>query len=126
MNDAALTDHTSGGFKSGRGKSTMQRTESSLDCRAMNAANTVPKSESRRISRALLGAEPFRLFFPLGTLAGLIGVALWPLHFTGMIESYPGQNHGHIMANGLFGSFIFGFLGTAMPRMLSLPRFSFW
>ena len=66
------------------------------------------------------------MFFPLGTLAGLSGVALWPLHFGGVIESYPGQNHAHLMANGLFGSFIFGFLGTAMPRMLSVPRFTFW
>lgn len=65
--------------------------------------------------------EPFRLFFPLATLAGIIGVALWPLHLLGISATYPGQFHARIMTHGLFGGFIFGFLGTAMPRMLSAP-----
>ena len=82
--------------------------------------------KTRRINLAILGAEPFRLFFPAGVIAGIIGVALWPLYFGGVIESYPGQNHAHIMANGMFGSFIFGFLGTAIPRMLSVARLYFW
>jgi uncharacterized protein involved in response to NO len=64
-------------------------------------------------------AEPFRIFFPAGVLAGIVGVSLWPLHFLGLMELYPGLIHGRIMACGLFGGFIFGFLGTAMPRMLS-------
>lgn len=68
---------------------------------------------------AAFAKEPFRLFFPLGTLAGMIGVSLWPLHFSGLFEWYPGQVHARIMAFGLFGAFIIGFLGTAMPRMLS-------
>lgn len=46
-------------------------------------------------------------------------MALWPLHFWGLVQSYPGQTHARIMAYGLFGGFIFGFLGTAVPRMLS-------
>lgn len=65
------------------------------------------------------GKEPFRVFFPLGILAALIGVALWPLHFAGIYNWYPGQNHARLMAFGFFGAFILGFLGTAMPRMLS-------
>ena len=73
----------------------------------------------KRIAFAELGREPFRLFFPAGVLAGIIGVGLWPLHFAGVLELYPGQGHARIMAYGLFGAFIFGFLGTAMPRMLS-------
>jgi uncharacterized protein involved in response to NO len=52
-------------------------------------------------------------------LAGIVGVSLWPLYFTGITEFYPGLGHARIMAYGLFGAFIFGFLGTAMPRMLS-------
>jgi uncharacterized protein involved in response to NO len=68
----------------------------------------------------MLAREPFRLFFPAATLAGIIGVGLWPLHLLGVIATYPGQNHARIMAHGLFGGFIFGFLGTAMPRMLSV------
>jgi len=72
-----------------------------------------------RPTLAQMAAEPFRLFFPAGVLAGIIGVALWPLHFWGAVELYPGLGHARIMACGLFGAFIFGFLGTAMPRMLS-------
>src|SRR6476661_4639000 len=74
----------------------------------------------RRISFTDLGREPFRIFFPTGVLAGLVGVSLWPLYFTNLLEFYPGQTHARIMAYGLFGGFIFGFLGTAMPRMLSV------
>ncbi len=82
--------------------------------------STFPRS-APRISRADLGREPFRVFFPAGVLAGLSGVALWPLHFMGLVELYPGQNHARLMAYGLFGAFIFGFLGTALPRLLSVP-----
>jgi len=77
---------------------------------------------AQRISLADVGNEPFRLFFPEGVLSGILGVALWPLHFGGILSLYPGQAHARIMAYGLFGGFILGFLGTAMPRMLSAPR----
>ena len=75
----------------------------------------------KRISLADVGNEPFRIFFPMGVLAGIIGVGFWPLHISGVLEWYPGQTHARMMAYGLFGSFILGFLGTAMPRMLSAP-----
>src|SRR5262245_10540451 len=75
--------------------------------------------QSRQVSIADLGKEPFRIFFPEGVLAGIVGVALWPLHFAGVVTLYPGQAHARLMAYGLFGAFILGFLGTAMPRMLS-------
>src|ERR1043165_5233106 len=68
-----------------------------------------------------IGAEPFRVFFPEGVLAGIIGVGLWPLYFTGATSFYPGLAHARIMVDGLFGGFILGFLGTALPRMLSVP-----
>lgn len=71
-----------------------------------------------------LAAEPFRLFFPLAVLAGLAGVSLWPLYFGHVTSFYPGLNHARLMAYGLFGGFIFGFLGTAMPRMLSVRPFT--
>lgn len=87
----------------------------------MNALSTrmAAKQPGTRIAFADLGREPFRIFFPAGVLSGIIGVALWPLHFAGVLELYPGLGHARIMAYGLFGAFIFGFLGTAMPRMLS-------
>jgi uncharacterized protein involved in response to NO len=75
----------------------------------------------KRVTIADLGKEPFRIFFPAGVLAGIVGVALWPLYFGGITAFYPGQAHARIMAYGLFGGFIFGFLGTAMPRLLSAP-----
>lgn len=81
----------------------------------MNEINT------RRATWSDLAAEPFRVFFPAGVLAGILGVALWPLHFLGVMDTYPGLGHARLMACGLFGGFIFGFLGTAMPRMLSAP-----
>src|ERR1041385_2016503 len=75
----------------------------------------------KRITWADVGREPFRVFFPEGVLAGIVGVSLWPLYFGHWTSFYPGQAHARIMAYGLFGGFIFGFLGTAMPRLLSAP-----
>ena len=49
---------------------------------------------------------------------GAIGVALWPLFVWHAIEFYPAQAHVRLMIEGLMGSFIIGFLGTAGPRLL--------
>lgn len=76
---------------------------------------------SSRISLADIGEQPYRVMFPAAVLAGMTGAALWPLHFAHVVALYPGQAHARIMACGLLGGFIFGFLGTAMPRMLSVP-----
>ncbi len=67
---------------------------------------------------ALCFAEPFRIFFPLGLLLGAIGVALWPLYVWHAINFYPANAHVRLMIEGLMGSFIIGFLGTAGPRLL--------
>ena len=67
---------------------------------------------------AIYFAEPFRIFFPLGLFLGAIGVALWPLFVWHAIEFYPAQAHVRLMIEGLMGSFIIGFLGTAGPRLL--------
>jgi uncharacterized protein involved in response to NO len=88
----------------------------------MNAAS-MASTPRPRIRFAELAAEPFRLFFPAGVLAGIMGAALWPLHFLGLMETYPGLVHARLMACGMFGAFIFGFLGTATPRMLSAKPF---
>jgi uncharacterized protein involved in response to NO len=76
---------------------------------------------TKRAGLKELGQEPYRLFFPLGVATGIVGALMWPLHFAKLISLYPGQAHAHVMALGMFGAFIFGFLGTAMPRMLSAP-----
>ncbi len=100
------------------------------------AAGTCPSSRRRgaregvRIfSRAWLElclAEPYRLFFPLATLIGISGVSLWPLFFSGIHKFYPGLMHGRMMIEGFMGGFIIGFLGTAMPRLLSAPPLCGW
>ena len=57
---------------------------------------------------------------------GLVGVLFWPLHFAGIIPLYPGVPHAHLMAHGFLGGFIFGVLGTGLPRKLSAPPFHLW
>ncbi|HWD17883.1 MAG TPA: NnrS family protein, partial [Verrucomicrobiae bacterium] len=53
-------------------------------------------------------------------------VALWPLYVLHVTEFYPGQMHARLMANGFFGGFILGFVGTALPRMLSSFPLTLW
>lgn len=71
-----------------------------------------------------LPSRTVRLFFPFATLAGLIGVALWPVMLLGWSENYPGPSHARLMVQGFFGGFIFGFLGTAMPRLVEASPLS--
>jgi uncharacterized protein involved in response to NO len=77
-----------------------------------------------RIGWKDIAQEPFRIFFPAAVLTGIFGVALWPLHFAGIVAFYPGISHAQLMAHGFFGGFIFGVLGTGLPRMLSVKRFA--
>ncbi len=73
-----------------------------------------------RIARA----EPFRVFFPFGALLGAMGVALWPLYFAEAIATYPSIIHARLMLEGMMAAFIFGFLGTAGPRLTETSPFS--
>ncbi len=68
--------------------------------------------------------EPFRIFFPTGILLGLLGVSLWLLFYFGAVVTYPNVSHARLMIEGLMASFIFGFLGTAGPRLTSAPHLS--
>jgi len=72
-----------------------------------------------------LAEEPFRIFFPTGLLLGTVGVSLWVLYYSGVAISYPNVTHARLMIEGFMASFIFGFLGTAGPRLTSAPPFSF-
>ena len=78
----------------------------------------------RARSLAQICHEPFRIFFPTGALLGLIGVLLWVLFYLGAGVPYPNVAHARLMIEGLMASFIFGFLGTAGPRLTSAPHFS--
>ncbi|MGZ0708213.1 NnrS family protein [Coraliomargarita sp. W4R53] len=73
--------------------------------------------------RQLLAAgEPFRLLFPLGVLFGLTGVLLWPAYVWGGMDTYPVLIHTRIMIECFLASFVIGFLGTALPRLLDVPK----
>jgi len=61
--------------------------------------------------------EPYRLFFPLGMLAGIWGVMLWPMFYAGWLSFYPNEAHMRLMVEGFMGAFAAGFLGTAFPRL---------
>jgi uncharacterized protein involved in response to NO len=62
-------------------------------------------------------SEPYRLFFPLGILAAIAGVMMWPLLYAGKLGFYPAEAHSRVMIEGFMGAFVIGFLGTAFPRL---------
>lgn len=94
------------------------------DKRVRSFTGKLASVTARQISIGDVSGEPFRVFFPLAVIAGMLGVAIWPLHFAGLYPSYPGVPHVRLMTEGFFGGFIFGFLGTALPRVLSARRLS--
>lgn len=71
-----------------------------------------------------IAREPFRLFFPLGILVGIIGVSHWLLYAKGMIEHYSGFFHSTVQMLLYMPCFILGFLLTAMPRFSGSPQAS--
>ena len=63
----------------------------------------------------LSNKEPYRLFFPIGVFFLLWGALIWlPLLWGG--GDYPVLAHRYLMLNGFEGSFICGFLMTAVPK----------
>lgn len=72
--------------------------------------------------RFVAQGDPYRLLFPLGALLGVAGVAAWPLHVAGIVPLYPNLLHARIMVEGFLASFVVGFVGTALPRLLGAPK----
>lgn len=68
--------------------------------------------------------EPYRIFFPLGILAAIAGVLMWPLLYAGKLDFYPGEAHSRVMIDGFMGAFVLGFLGTAFPRLVGNSSWS--
>ena len=60
--------------------------------------------------------EPYRLFFPLGIILGILGVSPWFLYAFGWTTHYSGFYHSSMMILNYLPCFIIGFLLTAMPR----------
>jgi uncharacterized protein involved in response to NO len=69
-------------------------------------------------------AEPFRVFFPLALLVSVVAVMLWPAMFWQWISFYPKDMHGRLLLQGFVGGFAFGFLGTALPNVLTSRKFT--
>lgn len=65
--------------------------------------------------------EPFRLFFVTGLVAGIAGVAIWPVYHWGLTATFSGAMHARHQIHGFLGSFVIGFLTTAIPRLLGAP-----
>lgn len=51
---------------------------------------------------------------------------LWPFFYWGMLDFYPLTAHTRLMIEGFVGGCAIGFLGTAMPKMLSAPSLRLW
>lgn len=66
----------------------------------------------------LIKSEPYRLFFPLGWIAALIGVTYWLLVGTNITGSYNPLFHGLIQIELFASAFAVGFLLTALPKFL--------
>ena len=60
--------------------------------------------------------NPFRLFFPLGILAGLFGVGHWALWTMGYAVGDIKNAHLILQSQGFLTFFVVGFLMTAFPR----------
>ncbi|OJV02251.1 MAG: hypothetical protein BGO12_01645 [Verrucomicrobia bacterium 61-8] len=103
--------------------STTQLANPAETARRCNKSNRAArKAAAGSFWRLVAAGEPFRLLFPLGTLIGIYGVLMWPLFIWNVTGTYPGQIHARIMIEGFLTSFVIGFLGTALPRLLEVPK----
>ena len=73
-----------------------------------------------------LRQEPFRLFFPLGTLLAWVGVGHWLLYGIGATATYSCLAHGIVQVEAFLLAFAVGFLLTALPRRTSSPSPATW
>ncbi len=60
--------------------------------------------------------EPYRLLFPLGALAGIVGVGHWLLYTLDLLDAYTGQGHAFVQIQAFLTAFACGFLFTMIPR----------
>lgn len=68
-----------------------------------------------------IAEEPYRIFFPLAVLGGVLGISHWFFYAMGWIPHYSALFHASIQIQVYMGSFVLGFLLTAMPRFASAP-----
>src|ERR1041384_380285 len=68
--------------------------------------------------------DPYRIFFPLGGVAAILGTVLWIAFGFGWIGYYPGISHADLMTGGFLFAFVMGFLMTAIPQFTGAHRAS--
>ena len=66
----------------------------------------------------LIRAGPYRFFFPLGMVCGLLGVGHWLAWSSGWLKESNTFFHTSMQAEGFLACFVVGFLMTALPRFL--------
>lgn len=63
----------------------------------------------------------------MGLAFGAIGMGIWiPFFFWPAAFPYPGQAHATVQIQGFLLCFIFGFLGTMMPKVLGVKPLGHW
>jgi len=72
--------------------------------------------------------EPFRLFFPLGTLCAFIGVLFWPIKIFewGLFENTSGRYHSYMQIFGFMLAFVIGFITTAFPKLTKTKTLNYF
>jgi len=88
----------------------------------MNSTQSVSARQNKGYIQLIAAGEPYRLLFPIGALIGIFGVMMWPLFVWNFTKAYPGLTHPRVMIEGFLTCFVIGFLGTALPRLLDVPR----
>ncbi|MCB1064840.1 MAG: NnrS family protein, partial [Verrucomicrobiae bacterium] len=63
---------------------------------------------------------------PLGIVAAIFGLLLWPMHYAGWWVTSPAIQHPRLLIFGFGAAFVFGFLGTAWPRFLEAEALRTW
>ena len=75
---------------------------------------------------ALFRAEPYRLLFPAGVVWSFFGAFHWISVWLGWTPPQAGLYHGLLQIAGFGGSFLAGFLMTAIPSFLSAKPADAW
>lgn len=74
----------------------------------------------------LICREPYRFFFPLGVLIGVLGVGHWWVYAFGFAKSYSAFFHAVMPMQAYLACFAAGFLMTAIPRLTVSSPASAW
>ena len=72
--------------------------------------------EPRLTKMDLIRIGPYRIFFPLGILCGILGVGHWVLWSAGWIKESNSFFHASMQVEGFLACFVAGFMMTALPR----------